>query len=660
MTSVYVQNNTIHSFTVRDSILQPEGFPLPTNYFHWNTDPVSAGARERLLEFTLTSSDIEYIALYGQDYEFHSELSLGDDRIDLRQKMRGRSTPLMPPLPSKLWYSAGSDAWFEDHGWHITRWNTVGGVIEVLYHVYRTTPDFDVEYVLNPVYRTPSDHDTLNVLAYNVYLRPTTLFKNGQDIRAGLLPERIKGYDVIIFSEAFDDDVREKLLSGLSADYPFHTRILGSDDVFEQDGGVIIVSRLPIHDEDQVQFEHQSLRDFSGARMCHGDDCLAEKGILYARIGDGERTFHIFGTHLQAGDEGGGVEAAIRDRQLLVIQAFIDSKNIPAGEAVIIAGDFNIDKRSHEYPSMLHTLRAIDPLAIGHPYTVDPQINQLSDSEQPKILDYVLYSRNHLRPVNAIAETRLIRSQFGWKEFFFESNIWDLSDHFPIYARLQYGRPASLISPPVLDLGRVLRNTLVTSDRSLTVSSVGTGPVVIVDVGVQGAQATAFSLTPQMPGAFPITLHPRENFSISVQFQSTSIGEHRARAAVTSLDLLGAPVIIEAVLLADVVAPDMDVLPTVINFGFVRVGQPVIRNVLVTNNGSAPLRFRVAPLAFQTPFHWPAGAPNSWLTLPPGESEVIPVRYMPTSVGEHLVQLVIIGDGETVSVSLFGEGVPNV
>jgi hypothetical protein len=224
---------------------------------------------------------------------------------------------------------------------------------------------------------------------------------------------------------------------------------------------------------------------------------------------------------------------------------------------------------------------------------------------------------------------------------------------------LDVDRPASafvMISPPVLDLGEVPRDTLVTRDRSLTVSSVGPVPVVIQNVSLRGAQATAFAVAPHPPRAFPVTLQPGAAFPVSIRFQGASVGEHEAHVDVIGADLSGAPVMVEAVLLAVVVAPDMSVVPTAINFGLVQLGQQPVRNVLVTNDGSASLRFRVNPPAPRIPFQWTGNAPNDWRSLAPGEGETIPVHYTPTTAGRHSSKMAIVSDDETVTVSLLGEG----
>ena len=59
-------------------------------------------------------------------------------------------------------------------------------------------------------------------------------------------------------------------------------------------GGVWIVSRWKITVEKQIVYKN----------ACHGADCLAAKGVKYARIvkkeGGVTKYFNIFATHLQA------------------------------------------------------------------------------------------------------------------------------------------------------------------------------------------------------------------------------------------------------------------------------------------------------------------------------------------------------------------------
>src|SRR5512134_2129024 len=71
--------------------------------------------------------------------------------------------------------------------------------------------------------------NSFNVLAYNVFMRPEHAFSNDQAERAAVLPVQLRGFDVIVFSEAFDNSIRSQLLAGLAADYPYRTKVLGTD-----------------------------------------------------------------------------------------------------------------------------------------------------------------------------------------------------------------------------------------------------------------------------------------------------------------------------------------------------------------------------------------------------------------------------------------------
>ncbi|MGB3534218.1 MAG: endonuclease/exonuclease/phosphatase family protein [Microcoleaceae cyanobacterium] len=143
--------------------------------------------------------------------------------------------------------------------------------------------------IAHPIAASPPQ--TLDVLSYNIYMRPRFLFFDGQEIQADLLPNKIQGYDVIIFQEAFDDRVRNNLPNRLNNEYPYKTKILGSDKGIRQDGGVIMVSQWPIKAQYQRLFSN----------ICAAEDCLADKGVLYAQINKQGQIYHLFGTHIQSG-----------------------------------------------------------------------------------------------------------------------------------------------------------------------------------------------------------------------------------------------------------------------------------------------------------------------------------------------------------------------
>jgi len=421
VTRVFVQNNTSYSFSVST---QQSGASLAREHWRQATGLVAPGQRAEVVRFNRDEGITN-----RRDFDFRTTLSVGGNRMVLKQRLHGK------PINSHMWQSLEgpgiADPWFDDRETHRATWRFGDRAIPIRYRAFAGGTDDDIEYVLRQIYTvTPGGPETLNVLAYNVYMRPTSLFRNGQEIRARLLAENLHGYDVLVFSEAFDDDARRILLQGLQSEYPHRTRILGADHGFEQDGGVIIVSRWPIEAQDQRPF----------GNLCSGTDCSADKGVLYARIAKGGRRYHVFGTHTQADPD--ARSAAIRRPQFQLIREFIDSKRIPATEAVIIAGDLNVDKRRarDEFRGMLRTLDAAHPRAAGPPYSFDPATNRLAADGRPEYLDYALYSNRNLRPVTASNEVRIIRSEEEWKEYFWEHALWDLSDHYALYGRFQFRR----------------------------------------------------------------------------------------------------------------------------------------------------------------------------------------------------------------------------
>ncbi len=266
---------------------------------------------------------------------------------------------------------------------------------------------------------------TLDVLTFNAYLRP--FLPENQDKRMPLMAGELAGYDVLLLQELFSNWHRRKLLRSLEDDYPHQSRVLGHDRGLGQDGGVVIASKWPIELEFQRTF---------GA-LCAGKDCFAEKGVLYARINKQGRRFHLFATHLQSGAD----NAELRARQLAAIKALIDRMRLPADEPVLIGGDLNVDRLTDAgtgaFGAMMRTLDAgHPPPAADGAYrpTIDPALNGLADDKRPQYLDYVLYSRAHLRPTRAFNRVRPVAARGR-----------PLSDHFAVHGHFVF---APVSRPP--------------------------------------------------------------------------------------------------------------------------------------------------------------------------------------------------------------------
>lgn len=436
-TRIIVQNNTPSILSVSS---QQKGDPLDQKYWQQKVKRILPGKRAEILSFSRTHGIVE-----GGNYYFDTLLGQGNDQIMLKQRVTGKSTPY---YKSVLFYSFmfGKAKLHWQHGeenrFYVGRLSGRSTHIWATAMVKKSTSELQVEDVIYVVNQNPdiqpAGAEGVNVLAYNIYMRPTSIFSNYQEERASSLGALLRGgdIDIIVLSEAFDDDIRGSLWRALKQVYPYKTKVLGSDRAFEQDGGVLIISRWPIVSQDERLFED----------ICSGTDCMADKGVLYAHIVKQGRNYHVFGTHTDADPD--KEDVLVRRKQFTIIRQFINDKNIPPDQPVIIAGDLNVNRTDGpgEYNNMLNILDAVKPKHNGSSfrYSYDPRYNDLAEGGKPKMLDYVLYSRRHRHPTVSFNRVILFRSQkpvvgvlseppaqFGWKW-----KLWfDLSDHFAVYAR---------------------------------------------------------------------------------------------------------------------------------------------------------------------------------------------------------------------------------
>ncbi|BCM90027.1 sphingomyelinase C [Abditibacteriota bacterium] len=431
-TYVYVQNNTPFHFDVQ--INQPAGLDLPPTYWRRGVAAIEPGQRVKLYQ-TNRDEGVKN----GRYYEFHCRLNpLGGSSFGLNQRLKGT------PFFSDLWQSVDGDPWYSDHNTHNRTWNTGQNQFNVKYRAYFTGGADDIEYILQYKYPVATgDAHTLNMVSYNTYMRPTSIFVNGQSIRQQKMMPEIKGsgYDVVLFSEMFDDDIRNRTIADLRSEFPFATNVVGHDDGLDQDGGVILFSKWPIITQDQ--------RVFGSA--CSGSDCMADKGVIYACINKNGQIYHVFGTHTQA--DKGNADRSARRQQFQIMKAFIDSKHIPAAEPVLIGGDLNVDmtRSQAEYLDMLSILHATHPgrpAPVSFTATWDPTINKCADAGTPEFLDYILYSNDHLHATTSLNEVRLLRAAEEWKTLPTDKARWDLSDHFAVFGNFTF--PRFIIQRPTL------------------------------------------------------------------------------------------------------------------------------------------------------------------------------------------------------------------
>ncbi|WP_438828514.1 sphingomyelin phosphodiesterase [Streptomyces hesseae] len=291
-----------------------------------------------------------------------------------------------------------------------------------------------------------TDTPRLKVLTYNTFLMSTKLYPNwGQAHRAKEIAAAgfFQGNDVVVLQEAFDNAASDDLKARAAAGYPYQTPVVGrSKDGWDatggsystttpEDGGVTVLSKWPIVRKEQVIY-----KDACGA------DWWSNKGFAYVVLNVNGTKVHLVGTHAQSTDSGckAGEAEADRAKQFRQIDAFLDAKNIPADEQVMVAGDLNVDSRSEEYGSMLADadLAPADG-RTGHPYSFDTKENSIAAYRYPtdprEDLDYVLHRNGHVRP-RGWTNSVIKESSAPWKVSSWgkEYTYTDLSDHYPVAA----------------------------------------------------------------------------------------------------------------------------------------------------------------------------------------------------------------------------------
>jgi hypothetical protein len=343
--------------------------------------------------------------------------------------------------------------------------------LQFLYNGASTKKDLNTPDIFDPDFIS---------MQYNLFCRPHYVSHDGQRQRMNRIPDVINEIkpDVVSFCELYDDIYINTLFKKLEEfGYIYNTtKIYGS--IFKLSGGIFMVSRWPIIDEDNIKFED----------VCNNLDCFTNKGVLYIKIIKHDKIFHIFSTHLQNGYYK-FLETQIK--QLLIMKEFVLSKNIPYSEPVIFQGDFNMHLKDLSY--IFDILNVYIP-DISDKYSMDPSTNILvgrdgdffieekcnknyteswgkkgsnltytQDSNNKlhdkyclccdfELYDLVLASKNHIPPVLSTFDVLPIKTKQSFKvpwkailqpvsnplfvhEFM---ELYDLSDHYPVIAKYKY------------------------------------------------------------------------------------------------------------------------------------------------------------------------------------------------------------------------------
>jgi len=427
VTYVYFQNNTTLDFDV--SVVQYGTHIMSVGEWSGYSGVVAAWTPDREVMWTNRDQGVHS----GDDFYFDVSLAHANDTVKLRLKLHGNF------VGSDLWQSASgpgfSHPWHGDNLFHDQAFMMGGKLFNLKYTAEFTGGDDDVRYAIEEVDPWPvlgGGSNSIDVLAYNAYMLTPPIAYTDQAERGAELAAHLEGYDALLMSELFYNDVRDNIvIPALSQEYPSYTAVVDAAGTPE-DGGVMIFSKWPIVASTFIVYD-----------SCSGDDCLAAKGAMYAKINKNGRPYHLFATHTQAWI----TNVQVRQAQFAQLRDFINALNIPSHEAVLVGGDLNVDRilnNQNEYNDMFTLLDAGVPQYQGNPYTYDPGFNLYASGTDYEFLDYVLNLNDHLRPsIDSLNEVRIFRSQADamWGNF-------DLSDHFGVYGHFVYPlNPVSVDRP---------------------------------------------------------------------------------------------------------------------------------------------------------------------------------------------------------------------
>ena len=271
-----------------------------------------------------------------------------------------------------------------------------------------------VNYVLQLHDKKPTigPGNEFSLLSYNIWA--TTIFGSKKvDSRLTEMPSVMSGYDALVLTEVFDPIRTSKLLKQLSKEYSFT-----SSEIFKlgkiMQSGTRILTPWPVEAEKNLKYTN-----------CSGIQCAATRGVIYTRINKQGYIYHVFATHTQSSDD--DTNRTARLAQLDEMGEFIRAQNIPADEAVILAGDFNVNKIGlpGDRDQMAYILNATEPENKGHNLSFDSNTNYWAEKPYLEYLDYTLTGNDNLQPISAsqeiFAPRVLTKSLWG---------TWDLSDHY--------------------------------------------------------------------------------------------------------------------------------------------------------------------------------------------------------------------------------------
>jgi endonuclease/exonuclease/phosphatase family metal-dependent hydrolase len=252
--------------------------------------------------------------------------------------------------------------------------------------------------------------DSLKVVSWNVFLRPGIL-KDKQLERVDSIAASIlkMDADVVVLQEVFHKRSRRRLIRALSDTYPYHTK-MGRKTFWGVPSGNCIFSKDSIESQEFIYYERAMKADK-----------LAKKGAIAISLTHDDKSFKVYGTHLQAG--GGQEGAIIRRSQIDQLASMSDKED---GSTSLFAGDFNIRYGDSLYDYLSEKLSIDNIVPVNQELgTANFNDHTLTNAKGPsKWIDFIfLHRANGVR-----FRTSRIKEPRCW----FNKKRTRVSDHNPV------------------------------------------------------------------------------------------------------------------------------------------------------------------------------------------------------------------------------------
>jgi hypothetical protein len=258
----------------------------------------------------------------------------------------------------------------------------------------------------------------LKLLTWNIWMMPPwTLQSPKNNARASAIADELllRDFDVICFEKVFDGGARDVLKRKLGPRYPYSYGPLNANgSPFKINGGVWVVSRLPLSELRELQFEESV-----------GVESFSRKGAMLMRGCSAGQHFQLVATHLQ-GDDGPSYEPkhqVVRNHQMLQIAKELLRPHTDSTLPLFLCGDMCTPRRdpadpfaeSDGYRHMLATFAARN--GAEERITLDDKRvhNDLATDDSGRVaeLDYILVRAGNGAEVQGVWE-RSVFQRRGW------------------------------------------------------------------------------------------------------------------------------------------------------------------------------------------------------------------------------------------------------